>query len=70
MNSKKFVSIHDSLIKKDMDYKNLDVWKKNWDVVESIYRLARILFNLDYEIFIGHYTIHTEETVCFAKPRY
>lgn len=25
--------------------------------------------NLDYEIFIGHYTIHTEETVCFAKPR-
>jgi FkbM family methyltransferase len=25
--------------------------------------------NLDYEIFIGHYTIHAEETVCFAKPR-
>lgn len=25
--------------------------------------------NLDYEIFIGHYTIHSEETVCFAKPR-
>lgn len=24
---------------------------------------------LDYEIFIGHYTIHAEETVCFAKPR-
>jgi FkbM family methyltransferase len=25
--------------------------------------------NLGYEIFIGHYTIHSEETVCFAKPR-
>lgn len=25
--------------------------------------------NLDYELFIGHYTIHSEETVCFAKPR-
>ena len=23
--------------------------------------------NLDYELFIGHYTIHAEETVCFAK---
>lgn len=25
--------------------------------------------DLDYEIFIGHYTIHAEETVCFAKSR-
>jgi FkbM family methyltransferase len=25
--------------------------------------------NLDYELFIGHYTIHAEETICFAKPR-
>ena len=25
--------------------------------------------NLDYEIFLGHYTIHAEETICFAKPR-
>lgn len=25
--------------------------------------------NLDYEIFIGHYTIHAEETVCFAQPK-
>lgn len=25
--------------------------------------------DLDYEIFIGHYTIHAEETVCFAKPK-
>jgi len=25
--------------------------------------------NLDYEIFIGHYSIHAEETICFAKPR-
>jgi FkbM family methyltransferase len=25
--------------------------------------------NLDYELFIGHYTIHTEETICFAKPK-
>ena len=24
---------------------------------------------LDYELFIGHYTIHAEETVCFAKPK-
>jgi FkbM family methyltransferase len=23
--------------------------------------------NLDYEIFIGHYTIHAEETICFAQ---
>jgi FkbM family methyltransferase len=23
--------------------------------------------NLNYEIFIGHYTIHNEETICFAK---
>jgi FkbM family methyltransferase len=23
--------------------------------------------NLGYELFIGHYTIHSEETVCFAK---
>jgi hypothetical protein len=22
--------------------------------------------NLDYNIFIGHYTIHSEETICFA----
>lgn len=25
--------------------------------------------DLDYEIFLGHYTIHSEETICFAKPR-
>lgn len=25
--------------------------------------------DLDYEIFIDHFTIHAEETVCFAKPR-
>ena len=25
--------------------------------------------NLDYEIFIDHFTIHDEETVCFAKPK-
>jgi len=24
---------------------------------------------LDYEIFIDHFTIHAEETVCFAKPK-
>ena len=24
--------------------------------------------NLGYELFLGHYTIHSEETVCFAKP--
>ena len=25
--------------------------------------------NLNYEIFIDHYTIHSEETICFALPR-
>lgn len=25
--------------------------------------------DLDYEIFLGHYTIHDEETICFAKPK-
>ena len=25
--------------------------------------------DLDYELYIGHYTIHAEETICFAKPR-
>ena len=25
--------------------------------------------NLDYEIFIDHFTIHSEETICFALPR-
>lgn len=25
--------------------------------------------DLDYEIFMGHYTIHAEETICFAKPK-
>ena len=25
--------------------------------------------NLNYELFLGHFTIHSEETVCFAKPR-
>jgi len=23
--------------------------------------------NLGYEIYIGHYTIHAEESICFAK---
>jgi hypothetical protein len=25
--------------------------------------------NLDYEIFLDHFTIHAEETICFALPR-
>lgn len=25
--------------------------------------------NLNYEIYLGHYTIHAEETICYAKPR-
>jgi len=25
--------------------------------------------DLDYEIFIGHYTIHAEETICFARQK-
>ena len=28
-----------------------------------------INLNLGYELFIGHYTIHAEETICFAKPK-
>ncbi|PVX46608.1 FkbM family methyltransferase [Flavobacterium sp. 103] len=37
------------------DFFNIPYWILNLD--------------LDYEIFIGHYTIHAEETICFAKPR-
>ncbi len=37
------------------DFVNIPNWILNLD--------------LDYEIFIGHYTIHAEETICFAKPR-
>ncbi len=37
------------------DFVNIPAWILNLD--------------LDYEIFIGHYTIHAEETVCFAKPK-
>jgi hypothetical protein len=25
--------------------------------------------NLDYELYLGHYTIHAEETIIFAKPK-
>ncbi|GGG53221.1 FkbM family methyltransferase [Bizionia arctica] len=43
-------------------------------IYHSIHDLATISnwilsLNLDYEIFIGHYTIHAEETICFAKPK-
>lgn len=43
-------------------------------IYHSIHDFAKIpkwilSLNLDYEIFIGHYTIHSEETICFAKPR-
>lgn len=37
------------------DFVNIPNWIVNLD--------------LDYEIFLGHYTIHSEETICFAKPR-
>lgn len=37
------------------DFVNIPAWILNLD--------------LDYEIYIGHYTIHSEETVCFAKPK-
>lgn len=37
------------------DFVNIPKWILNLD--------------LDYELFIGHYTIHAEETICFAKPR-
>jgi hypothetical protein len=25
--------------------------------------------NLDYELYLGHYTIYAEETICFAKTK-
>lgn len=28
-----------------------------------------LALGLDYEIYIDHYTIHAEETICFAKPK-
>ncbi|WP_396191045.1 FkbM family methyltransferase [Flavobacterium sp.] len=37
------------------DFVNIPNWIVNLD--------------LDYEIFLGHYTIHSEETICFAKPK-
>ncbi|OBX23241.1 MULTISPECIES: FkbM family methyltransferase [Bizionia] len=43
-------------------------------IYHSIHDLAVIPawildLNLDYDIFIGHYTIHAEETICFAIPK-
>jgi len=37
--------------------------------MEDFINIPRWLLNLGYELFIGHYTIHTEETICFAKAR-
>jgi FkbM family methyltransferase len=39
--------------------------------MEEFTNIPKWIFNLklDYEIFIGHYTIHAEETICFAKPK-
>lgn len=44
-------------------------------IYHSIHDLATISdwilnLNLDYDIFIGHYTIHAEETICFAKQKH
>ncbi|MEN9446936.1 MAG: hypothetical protein RJA25_225 [Bacteroidota bacterium] len=37
------------------DFVNIPLWIKN--------------LNLDYDIFIDHFTIHSEETICFAIPK-
>jgi four helix bundle protein len=42
VNSEKFVSIHDILNKKDMDHKDLDVWKKSMDLVVKVYQITQL----------------------------
>ena len=39
--------------------------------MEDFINIPRWILNLDlgYELFVGHYTIHREETICFAKPK-
>ena len=37
------------------DFVDIPLWIKN--------------LNLDYDIFIDHFTIHSEETICFAIPK-
>lgn len=31
--------------------------------------IPNLLLSLGYEIYLGHYTIHSEETICFAIPK-
>jgi FkbM family methyltransferase len=39
--------------------------------MEDFINIPRWILNLNlgYELYIGHYTIHAEETICFAKPK-
>lgn len=35
---------------------------------DDFYQIPQMLIDLGYRIFINHYTIHQEETICFAIP--
>lgn len=35
---------------------------------DDFYQIPQLLADLGYRIFINHYTIHQEETICFAIP--
>lgn len=35
---------------------------------DDFYQIPQLLTDLGYRIFINHYTIHQEETICFAIP--
>ena len=35
---------------------------------DDFYNIPKILIDLGYKIYINHYTIHQEETICFAIP--
>lgn len=43
----------------------------NYHGLDDFTNIPKWILDLDlgYEIFIGHYTIHAEETVCFARPK-
>lgn len=43
----------------------------NYHGLDDFTNIPNWILDLDlgYEIFIGHYTMHAEETVCFAKPK-
>jgi FkbM family methyltransferase len=37
--------------------------------IEDFVNIPNWILDLNYEIFIDHYTIHMEETICFARPK-